>query len=330
MTRRVLITGSSGFIGGHVLSAARAADDVRLRLLVRTPPATPDPDVEYVHGDLTAPASLHGVCADVDAVVHCAGRIGGDADLLRRANDLGTHALTREARRAGVARFVYLSTAAVHGRGPFRDARPGEVPLAPASDTSRTRAAAEEHVLAAGGTVLRPHLVHGRGDRWVVPGILALLRALGGLPDGWAGLQSMIDADTLGRVAFAAATTAPADGAPADGAGSVHYVVHPDPVPGELLLSTVAQTFGLFTEGAPRVPADTARQRVHDNPAARHHLGMLASDHWFTDELLWSGLGVAPGEGFAARFTEYADWYRGQAGLPPLEAGHRLRTADIG
>ncbi|MFG3125180.1 NAD-dependent epimerase/dehydratase family protein [Streptomyces sp. NPDC048201] len=322
MTRRVLITGSSGFIGGHVLSAARAAEDVRLRLLVRTPPATPDPDVEYVRGDLTDPASLHGVCAGVDAVVHCAGRIGGDADLLRQANDLGTRALAHEVRRAGVERFVHLGTAAVHGRGPFRDARPGEVPLAPASDTSRTRAAAEEHVLAAGGTVLRPHLVHGRGDRWVVPGILALLRALGGLPDGWAGLQSMIDADTLGRIAFAAATTGPADGV-----GRVHYVTHPDPVPGELLLSTVAETFGLFADDAPRVSADTARQRVNDHPAARHHLGMLATDHWFTDEQLWSGLGVAPGDGFAACFPAYADWYRGQAGLPPSGTGRRPATA---
>ncbi|MFD8674030.1 NAD-dependent epimerase/dehydratase family protein [Streptomyces seoulensis] len=318
MTRRVLITGSSGFLGGHVLRAARAAEDVRLRLLVRTPPAAPHPGVEYVHGDLTDPASLRGVCADVDAVVHCAGLIGGDAELLHRANDLGTRALADEVRRAGVTRFVYLSTAAVHGRGPFRDARPGDPPVAPASDTSRTRAAAEEHVLATGGTVLRPHLVYGRGDRWVIPGILALLRTLDGLPDGWAGIQSMIDADTLGRVAFAAATRGPADGV-----GRVHYVTHPDPVPGELLLSTVAETFGLFAGDAPRVSAETARERVLGHPAARHHLGMLAVDHWFTDESLWSGLGVEPGAGFAVRFPEYADWYRGRAGLPPLEAGRR-------
>lgn len=313
MTRRVLITGSSGFIGGHVLRAARTAEDVRLRLLVRTPPAEPDPDVEYVHGNLTDPDSLRGACADVDAVVHCAGLIGGDAELLRRANDLGTRALADEVRRAGVARFVYLSTAAVHGRGPFRDARPGEVPVAPASDTSRTRAVAEGHVLAAGGTVLRPHLVYGRGDRWVIPGILALLCALGGLPDGWAGLQSTVDADTLGRVAFAAATAGPAEGG-----GRVRYVTHPDPVPGEALLSAVAETFGLFAEDAPRISPETARQRVLDHPAARHHLGMLAADHWFTDDSLWSDLGVEPGAGFAARFPEYADWYRGQAGLPPL------------
>ncbi|MGW2212477.1 NAD-dependent epimerase/dehydratase family protein [Streptomyces sp. NPDC001781] len=322
MTRRVLITGSSGFIGGHVLKAARAAEDVRLRLLVRTPPPAPDPDIEYVRGDLTDPASLRGACAGVDAVLHCAGMIGGDAELLRQANDLGARALADEVRHAGVARFVYLGTAAVHGRGPFRDVRPGEVPVAPASDTSRTRAAAEEHVLAAGGTVLRPHLVHGRGDRWVIPGILALLRTLGGLPDGWAGLQSMIDADTLGRAAFAAATTGPADGG-----ARVHYVTHPEPVPGELLLSTVAETFGVFAKDAPRVSVRTARQRVAGHPVAGHHLGMLAVDHWFTDESLWSVSGAEPGPGFAARFPAYADWYRGQAGLPGLESGRPPKSA---
>ncbi|MFI7415568.1 NAD-dependent epimerase/dehydratase family protein [Streptomyces sp. NPDC049627] len=340
MSRHVLVTGSGGFVGGHVVAAARAAGGVRLRLLVRARPssASPSPaadgpplpdgvpvangrgdehvrDVEYVRGDLTDPGSLRGVCDGVDAVVHCAAQVGGDPRLLRRVNDLGTHALVEEARRAGVERFVYLSTAAVHGRGPFSGVRPGQAPIAPVSDTSRTRAAAERHVLAAGGTVLRPHLVYGAGDRWVVPGVLTLLRALGGRPEGQLGRQSMIDAAILGNVLLSAAL------APAVRGGRVHFVNHPDPVPGEDLLTAVAETYGLLPEAAAGIPVETARARLRDDPLARHHLELLATDHWFTDDTVWARLGRAPGAGFAENFPRHADRYRNPRPVPGPAVG---------
>ncbi|MFE0255706.1 NAD-dependent epimerase/dehydratase family protein [Streptomyces sp. NPDC059010] len=327
MSRRVLVTGSGGFVGLHVVAAARVAGGVRLRLLVRTPPSATDSPtaggppfpteapaddvpVEYVRGDLTDPGSLRGVCDGVDAVVHCASQVGGDPGLLHRVNDLGTLALVEEARRAGVGQFVYLSTAAVHGRGPFREVRPGQAPIAPVSDTSRTRAAAERHVLATGGTVLRPHLVYGAGDRWVVPGVLTLLRALGARPRGPLGRQSVIDAGTLGHVLLSVAL------APAVPGGRVHFVGHPDPVPGDELLTVVAETYGLFPESVPAIPPETAHARLRDHPLARHHLELLTVDHWFTDERVWTDLGHDPGPVFAERFARYAEWYRNPRPVP--------------
>ena len=327
MSRHVLVTGSGGFIGGHVVAAAHAAAGVRLRLLVRArPSAAPSPaahrpplpggvPIEYVRGDLTDPDSLRGVCDGVDAVVHCAAQVGGDPRLLRRVNDLGTAALVEEARRAGVERFVHLSTAAVHGRGPFSGVRPGQVPVAPGSDTSRTRAAAERHVLAAGGTVLRPHLVYGAGDRWLALGVLTLLRALRGRPRGRLGRQSMIDAASLGNVLLTAAL------APAARAGRVHFVNHPDPVPGEHLVAAVAESCGLLPESMPGIPPRTARARLHDHPLARHHLELLAADHWFTDDTVWTDLGCDPGAGFAERFPRYAEPYRSPRPVPDPSAG---------
>jgi nucleoside-diphosphate-sugar epimerase len=320
MSRHLLVTGSGGFVGGHVVAAARAAGDVRLRLLVRArpsaasspsagPPLVGGVPIEYVRGDLTDPDSLRGVCDGVDAVVHCASQVGGDPDLLRRVNDLGTAALVEQARRAGVGRFVYLSTAAVHGRGPFRGVRPGQVPVAPESDTSRTRAAAERHVLAAGGTVLRPHLVYGAGDRWVVPGVLTLLRALGGRPQGRLGRQSMIDVVSLADVLLAAAS------APGAGEGRVHFVNHPAPVPGDDLLTAVAETYGLLPEPVPAISVDAASLRLHHGPA-RHHLQLLAVDHWFRDDTVWTDLGCDPGAGFAERFPRYAGRYRAARPVP--------------
>ncbi|MGW7663732.1 NAD-dependent epimerase/dehydratase family protein [Streptomyces sp. NPDC054756] len=323
MSPHVLVTGSGGFVGGHVVAAAGAAGGVRLRLLARAgPPPGLRPTHTFVRGDLAEPASLAGVCDGVDAVVHCASRVGGDPGELRRVNDLGTRALVEEAQRAGVRRFVYLSTAAVHGRGPFRAVRPGEVPLAPVSATSRTRAAAESHVLAASGTVLRPHLVYGAGDRWVVPGVLTLLRALGARPEGRLGRQSAVDAAALGRALLSAAL------APPEHTGGVRFVNHPRPVPGEDLLTAVAETYGLFPGTAPGLPLEEARARLRGHPVALHHLELLAVDHWFEDTPVWDALGCSPGPSFAEGFPRYAARYRNAEPAPPRAPGGAQRTPD--
>ncbi|MFF7310806.1 NAD-dependent epimerase/dehydratase family protein [Streptomyces sp. NPDC008137] len=298
MTADLLITGASGFVGGQVAAAAHRQPGVRVRRLSRRTPTGP----ASVHGDLGDPASLRGVCAGTDVLVHCATRISGDAETLEAVNDVGTKALVEEAVRCGVGRIVYVSTAAVYGRGPFRGVRPGEVPIAPASATSRTRAAAERHVLDAGGLVLRPHLIHGEGDRWVVPGLVWLLGELSATLTGCQALQSMIDVTTLGRAVVAAALS------PAHG-GGVHHVNHPEPVAVADLLGAVSKR--LEVPGADAsVDVATALERAAGTPLALHHLGMLTVDHWFEDDAFWKDLDCPPGEGFQAAFTRAAPWYR--------------------
>ncbi|MZF87137.1 NAD-dependent epimerase/dehydratase family protein [Streptomyces sp. SID5643] len=298
MTVKVLITGASGFVGSRVAATAQRQPDVHVRLLSRHAPHGP----EYVHGDLCAPPSLRGVCADTDVLVHCATKVDGDPETVQAVNDHGTRALVEEAVRAGVRRIVYVSTAAVHGRGPFPGVRPGQAPIAPASPTSRTRAAAEQYVLDAGGLVLRPHLVYGEGDRWVIPGLVWLMRELSATLTGCEALQSMIDVDTLGRAVVAAALS------PAPG-GGVHHVSHPEPVAVTDLLAAVSRELGEPGGGA-AVDVATALDRAAGSPLALHHLGMLTVDHWFVDDAFWKALGCSPGEGFAAVFSRAAPWYR--------------------
>ncbi|MFJ3621072.1 NAD-dependent epimerase/dehydratase family protein [Streptomyces iakyrus] len=298
MTVKVLITGASGFVGGRVAATAQREPDVHVRLLSRHAPHGP----EYVHGDLSAPPSLRGVCADTDVLVHCATQVGGDPETVQAVNDHGTRALVEEAVRAGVRRIVYVSTAAVHGRGPFRGVRPGEAPVAPASPTSRTRAAAERYVLDVGGLVLRPHLVYGEGDRWVIPGLVWLMKELSATLTGCEALQSMIDVDTLGRAVVAAALSPVPD-------GGVHHVNHPEPVAVADLLAAVSRELGEPGGGA-AVDVATALDRAAGSPPALHHLGVLTVDHWFVDDAFWKDLDISPGEGFAAVFSRAAPWYR--------------------
>ncbi|RSS36498.1 NAD(P)-dependent oxidoreductase [Streptomyces sp. WAC08241] len=312
MGLRILITGASGFIGGRVTAAAMTtAEAGHVRLLARRPldvPATGPqgtPAVETVRGDLRDPDSLRRACEGVDVLIHCASAIGGDEETARAVNDEGTRALVDAAVRAGAGRIVALGTASVHGRGPFRAAAPGTLPIAPASATSRTRAAGERHVTEAGGTVLRPHLVYGAGDRQMVPGLVRLLGALPGPLDGGTSRHSLIDADSLAGVLLGAALS------PRTQAGPYH-VDHPEPVPVADLLAAGEELLAhrAGPRRGPAVDIAEARALLAAHPFALHHLDMLATDHWFADDRTWRDLGRDPGPAFTEGFARHAEWYR--------------------
>lgn len=306
MPGTITITGASGFIGSRVVRhALDSLPRQRLRLLThRTPPApTAGAGVETLPGDLTDPASLRGLCGGSDTLIHCASQIGGPDELCNAVNALGTEALLAEARRAGVRRIVYVSTASVYGPGPFRGARPEDLPLAPRSATSRSRAAAERAVLDAGGTVVRPHIVYGTGDRWVIPRLVGLMRALEAGIEGWPARLSLVEVDDLARAVVAAAV-APAERL----AAGVHHANHPSPVPVSVLLRTVADALDLPWP-AEGVNMERTRERLADQGRSSHDLDMVAMDHFFDSADLWSALSLPPGPGFPERFAAHAGWY---------------------
>ncbi|MFE1288213.1 NAD-dependent epimerase/dehydratase family protein [Streptomyces sp. NPDC058751] len=301
MLKNVLVTGARGFIGRHVVRALLTKPPARVRLMHRGPYAPPArKGTETVRADLTDPASLKDLCKDIDALVHCACLVEGDEQDLHRVNDLGTRALVEEALRHRVRRIVYVSTAAVYGRGPFRDAAPARLAQAPASAASRTRARAEHHVLAAGGTVLRPHLVYGTGDRWMLPGLASLLRFLGA---GVAcpSVHSAVDVGALAQAAAAAALEE-------HRLPPVLHVNHPRPVPASALIGLVTRHLDL--PPGELLPLERARQLADRSPTARHHLEMLATDHWFSSARTWRELDRDPGPAPAQGLTAHLHWYR--------------------
>ncbi|GGS57930.1 NAD-dependent epimerase/dehydratase family protein [Streptomyces cinerochromogenes] len=300
----VLITGAAGFVGGHVVHEAARRGAALALLSHSRPVAAAGRGHRIVPADLTDPGSLRGVCEGVDVVLHCASYIGSEPGGNEAVNARGTRNLVAEARRSGVSRIVYVSTASVYGRGTFRDAAPGQLLRSPGSPTSASRVAAEDAVLGAGGVVLRPHLVHGPGDRWVVPGIARLLRALPGTVEGWTARVSLVSARDLARLVVGAGL------APAAGLTSTAYhATHPEPVRARTLLRAVAACASLPW---PRRDLSVSQARAHlaADDRSLHALDLLRTDHWFDGVPLWRDLRLAPGPGFGAGFAESADWYR--------------------
>jgi NADH dehydrogenase len=103
----ILLTGGTGFVGGHVLKALKASGRP-VRCLVRNP-AKASVDCEVVQGDTTDPASLRRAVEGTDTVVHLVAIRQGKKEQFERVMAQGTRDLLTAAKEAGVKRFVLMS-----------------------------------------------------------------------------------------------------------------------------------------------------------------------------------------------------------------------------
>ena len=163
----ILVTGGSGFVGGHVVHELRGRDQI-LRCLVRDPRKASKLAAwgcELVQGDMADPAALRRAVDGVDAVVHLVAiRQGREGDFQRIMVD-GTRDLLAAAKEAGVGRFVHMS--ALGTSEATRDLVP----------YYRAKWATEELVRASGipSVIFRPSFVFGR-DGGILPTFAKLAR----------------------------------------------------------------------------------------------------------------------------------------------------------
>ena len=107
----ILVTGGSGFVGGHVVHELRGRD-LPVRCLVRDPRRGAKLAAwgcELVEGDLTDPASVRRAVEGCDAIVHLVAIRQGREELFRRVMVNGTRDLLAAAKDAGVGRLVHMS-----------------------------------------------------------------------------------------------------------------------------------------------------------------------------------------------------------------------------
>ena len=107
----LLVTGGTGFVGGHVVRALREAGK-GVRCLVRDPrraEALEGLGCEIAEGDMTEPGSLRRAVQGIEGVVHLVAIRQGKEEQFERIMSKGTQNLLDEAREAGVRRFVHMS-----------------------------------------------------------------------------------------------------------------------------------------------------------------------------------------------------------------------------
>lgn len=264
MRRRVLITGATGFVGGH-LAERLSADGWEVRALVRPTSDTArlrELGVELRQGSLSDRDSLRDAANGVEVVYHLAAVTGLRSDKdFDRSNVDGTQAVVDSVRLAETRphRLVYLSSYAACG--PSRPDRPRTLEDAPAPLTAygRTKLAGEEIVRTLEGTgvqtvIVRAPAVYGPGDHALLPYFRLVRLGLAPAPAGGERRLHMIYVADLAR-ALARAADVPAGTYPvaeprehrwsdivAEMARALHRRPLPIPLPPVLVRTVAAAT----------------------------------------------------------------------------------------
>ena len=128
-----LVTGGTGFIGQHLVSAL-VARDRKVRVLDRRPPVCAIPGVEYVSGSVLDSGLVDETLRDADEVYHLAGLPGmwlPKKSDFHAVNFQGTEVVIAAARRRGIGRFLHCSTESILFRPPSLQDDSGERSLLP-------------------------------------------------------------------------------------------------------------------------------------------------------------------------------------------------------
>ena len=172
---RDLVTGATGFTGGHLARGLAARGHV-VRALARDADRARDllaAGIQLSIGDIRDARALEAAMADVEIVYHIAAayrRAGMSEEDHRAVNATAVGRIVEAAARSGVRRVVHCSTVGVHGHV-ARPPADEDAPLQPADVYQVTKLEGERLAREAGQrlgievTIARPTGIYGPGDR---------------------------------------------------------------------------------------------------------------------------------------------------------------------
>ena len=221
----IAVTGATGFLGRYIVNEQlRRGDTCRCWYRSESDRGgflEAGNRLQWIEGQLGDAGSNARLVEGADAVVHAAlpraGNVGDAFPEFIRLNVMGSLELMHAAHRAGVGRFVFISTCAVHEK--ILDDRPLDEahPLWPSGHYGAYKAAVEKFVHSFGlgekwpACALRPTGIHGmrrpvQRSRWF--GLVQQVIKGEPIDSQWGGKQ--VHAADCAR-AVAALLTAPAD-----------------------------------------------------------------------------------------------------------------------
>jgi nucleoside-diphosphate-sugar epimerase len=313
MSAGILVTGATGFIGSalvaRLLRHGRSVRAVVRSDAVREP--MPRGMTRIIVADLATHTDWNALLDGVDAVVHLAGAAhlspSADAAIHETSNVVATERLAAAASRAGVRRFLFLSSAKVHGEQSQGRAFSETDAADPRDAYARSKVEAESRLLAIAGAsslepvILRPPLVYGPG---VKANFLALLKLVdAGLPLPLGAIHNRRSLLYLGNLVDAIETCLAHPGA----AGNIFLASDGNPVSTPELVRAIAAGLHrperLFSLPASLLAAAAALT------GQRARLERLTESFEVDASKLRSTLGWRPPHGFSESVAETCRWF---------------------
>lgn len=320
---RALVTGGTGFIGGHLVRQL-LAEGAGVRAVVRSRERGEELarlGAELVEADLGGPGDLGGALAGTDVVFHLAGQIQPTGDgpaAYWRANVETTRNLLAASRGRPLAAFVHVSS--VGAMGPLRRLPADETAdCAPDNPYGRTkhegerlarRAHAEEGLPVV---VVRPAWVYGPGDRRTLRLFAAIQRRrLLLVGSGLTWLHPVNVGDVVEGLLRCA--TQP------KAVGQTYLLAGPEPVRLRALVTRIAELLGV---APPRltIPVWMAwlgaaasegifRVLQRRPPLYRRQLEFFLKDQLFSTAKAHEELGFVPATSLRDGLAQTIAWYR--------------------
>lgn len=334
---KVLVTGGSSLMGTCLARGLAARGDF-VRCFQRRPVESLDAlgNVEQVLGDVSDRSDIEGAVTGCDAVVHLAAKVGivGDRADFVAVNVTGTSNLLDAARRAGIQKFVHVSSPSVaHDGNPII----GGLADPPAEDHARawypeTKAIAEHAAIEAasdgmGVVVLRPHLVWGPGDTQLVGRIVE--RATTGRLALVGGGRALVDTTYIDNAVSALIAALDVVDPNAVCSGKAYVIANGEPRPVRELVSGICAAAGVAFEprdvalGAARVIGSMI-ERVWprlgvdgEPPLTRFLADQLGTAHWFDPRPARVDLGWEPTVTIDEGLARLTEWFEQQSATSP-------------
>jgi nucleoside-diphosphate-sugar epimerase len=221
---KALVTGATGFIGGHIVDVLQEQGHDVTALVRATSDTTHlrEREVRLATGDVTDSDSLRVACSGMEWVFHTAAVVGtyGKWAHFREVGVRGTKHVIDAAASAGASRFVHLGSIAVYGTRPRTEPSTEDTPYDEHPERwnhyVREKVLSEKLLWKAHGegciqaTSIRPSVVVGPRDRNAIPRTLAIIRsplgALAGRPDN--RLPTVVVEELSAAIVKAASTEA--------------------------------------------------------------------------------------------------------------------------
>jgi nucleoside-diphosphate-sugar epimerase len=244
----IALTGATGGVGQALVRAA-LAEGYTIRALVRDAKRAASlaaRGVALVEGDLENPAALEETARGADVFVHTAAHVGdaGPREEFERVNVGGTRNAVEAAARAGVKRFVHVSSVAVYGRPDRGNIDESYAPRPCGTPYEDTKYEAERVAFERGRALglevsaVRPPVIYGPDDRVFLPRAIKTLRKrLALYIDGGRAPLNVVNVDDVAEVILRCATRAEAVGE------AFNVAANPPPTVRQVL-ETIAEVAG--------------------------------------------------------------------------------------